>query len=206
MHLPSIAALCLTCASMASAVCVTQEMVETIAPKSKECPPSMLPECRTAAEAAPYITRAFHRYGIYNPNAMASVMALMALESGEFQYKRNAFPGRPGQGTANMQMAEFNLKYAKSIGRLEPRVANVTTVDRQSDTELNRILDLVVADDYNFGSGAWFLRSECGEKVLSALNEDVDAGFAAHMDCVGVEADNEERQAYLTLAKQAFDL
>jgi hypothetical protein len=181
-------------------------MVATIAPKSKQCPKDKLPECRTAEEAAPYINRSFHRYGIYSPNAMASVLALIALESGEFQYKRNAFPGRPGQGTANMQMAEFNLKYAKSIEKLEPQVANVTTVDGQSDAELNRILDLVVVDDYNFGSGAWFLRSECGEKVLSALNKDIDTGFAAHMECVGVDADNEERQAYLTLAKEAFGL
>merc|ERR1712025_1425674 len=89
MQLLSIAALCLTCASMASAFCITPEMVETIAPKSKECAQDMLPECRTAAEAAPHITRAFHRYGICSPNAMASVMSLMALESGEFQYKRN---------------------------------------------------------------------------------------------------------------------
>lgn len=206
MQLPTFTVLTLGCASLASAWSPAK-IIEEIAPKSKECPTEgdFIDECRTAEQAAPFIFDSMHRYGFYEKNQIAAIISLMALESGEFVYKKNHFPepGRPGQGTANMQMAEFNLKYAKSIPALADKVANVTSTDNLSDEELNRIRSLVIVDEYNFGSAAWFLRSECGEKVAEALRENIDTGFEAYMECVGVEVD-ESRQEYLDRAKSAF--
>lgn len=206
MQLPTFAALTLGCATLASAWSPTK-IIEEIAPKSKACPTSgdFIDECRSAKEAAPLIFEAMYRYGFYHKNEIAAIISLMALESGDFAYRKNHFPapGRPGQGTANMQMAEFNLKYAKAIPAVADEVANVTSVDNLSDEELNRIRELVIVDEHNFGSAAWFLRDECGEKVAEALRKDVDAGFVTYMDCVGVEVD-ESRQEYLDRAKSAF--
>ena len=206
MQLPTIAAFALTCATLASASWPMTDIIEHIAPGSKTCKPDNA-ECRTAKQAAPYIFQSMFVYGLYNPNQMAAVIALMALESGEFAYKTNHFPapGRPGQGTANMQMAKFNLEYAKSIHAVRHEVANVTSVEGLPDVELNRIRSLVTVDKYNFGSGAWFLRNECGEEVVEALRADIDKGFEAYMECVGVEVDD-ARLDYLNKAKEAFGL
>lgn len=206
MQLPAFAALTLGCASLASAWS-PHKIIEEIAPKSKACPTEgdFIDECRSAEEAAPFIFESLYRYGLYHRNEQAAVISLMALESGEFQYKKNHFPepGRPGQGTANMQMAEFNLKYAKSIPAVQDKVANVTSTDGLTDEELNRIRALVIVDEHNFGSAAWFLRTQCGEEVAEALRKDVDSGFKTYMECVGVEVD-ESRQEYLDRAKSAF--
>jgi hypothetical protein len=205
MQLSIAATFFLGLASFASAQQLTPaEIIKHIAPDSASCADKS-DECRTAEQAAPFIFRSFCQYGIQHPNQIAAVISLMALESGEFAYKRNAFPGRPGQGTANMQMPPFNLKYAKSLEDVRDEVADIDSTDGLPDAELDRILDLVVVDEHNFGSGAWFIRSECPQSVLDALEADIDTGFEEYMACVGVEVD-EGRLAYLTKAKEAFDL
>jgi hypothetical protein len=181
------------------------QIVEQIAPGSVSCKPETLPDCRTAKQAAGYIFHSLDRYGVSELEPMAAVLALMAFESVDFAYKHNVFPGRPGQGTANMQMAPFNLQYAKQIPELADSVANVTSVEGLSDAELNRILGLVTPDRYNFGSGPWFLSSVCGQEVLDGLSANMDEGFNAYMACVGVTVD-EGRLAYWTRAKEAFGL
>lgn len=205
MQLTSFVALSVGLVTGASAALTPAEIIAHIAPESVSCEGKPADECRTAEQAAPFIFDSFCQYSLQHPNQMAAVIALMALESGEFGYKRNAFPGRPGQGTANMQMPPFNLKYAKSLEDVRDQVANVTTTEGLPDAELDRILDLVVVDEHNFGSGAWFLRSECPDSVAEALTVDIDAGFQEYMACVGVEVD-EGRLSYLTLAKEAFEI
>jgi hypothetical protein len=205
MQLPIFVAITLGLATSAAAATLTPaQIIEHIAPDSASCD-GKSDECRTAEQAAPFIFDSFCQYGLQHPNQIAAVIALMALESGEFAYKRNAFPGRPGQGTANMQMPPFNLKYAKSLEDVRDQVANVTSTDGLPDAELDRILDLVTVDEHNFGSGAWFLRSECPDTVVAALEADIDNGFEQYMACVGVEV-GEERLAYLTKAKEAFEI
>lgn len=205
MQLPVIATLGLAWASTASAWHHDAvAIIEEIAPGSAECAAGNT-ECRTARQATPHIFHGMARYGVWHPNQMAAVVALMAFESVDFAYKRNQYPGRPGQGTANMQMAEFNLEYARSIPALSGSVANVTSVDGQSDAELNRILDLVVPDAYCFASGPWFLETQCGGQILAQLVQDIDLGFESYMGCVGV-AVTEDRRAYLGRAKQAFGI
>ena len=209
MQLPTIATFALASAALASAMPVwpithahKTRIIEHIAPKSTSCADDT--ECRTADQLSSHVFNSMYRYQLFHPNQMAAVISLMAFESGDFEYKTNHFPGRPGQGTANMQMAKFNLAYAKSIRAVKDQVANVTSVDGLPDAELNRIRGLVLDDKYNFGSGAWFLRTEC-QDVAKELAQDIDAGFEAYMACVGVEV-GDERLAYLNRAKEAFGL
>lgn len=176
-------------------------IIEKIAPKSKSCTTNST-DCRTASQAAPFIALGMWEYRIFSTREMAAVVSLIAFESGDFQYKRNMFPGRPGQGTANMQMAKYNLMYAKQIEGVKDKVKDVQSVEGLSDDELNAILDLVTPDEYNFASGAWFLVSQC-EEVRQLLRDEPDKGYEAYMKCVGVEVD-EDRLAYWNRAKEAF--
>jgi hypothetical protein len=195
---------------LALAAAVTAETTETdmvkivqqIAPKAANCADTK--ECRTAEQAAPFILKSLITYGLSSPAEMAGVISLMAFESVNFKYKHNVSPGRPGQGTANMQMANFNLKYAKSIDAIKDKV-KIACVDGQSDAALNEMLALVQPDEYNFGSGPWFLATQCDKSVRDLLQQDADKGFAKYMECVGVQV-TPERSEYFTRAKQAFGL
>ncbi|KAF4981844.1 hypothetical protein FZEAL_2423 [Fusarium zealandicum] len=204
MKLPTVSALFLGFANLSFGQLYAAKVVEHIAPKSTKCP-AKLKECRTAEQAAPYIARSMYEYGVYSVKEMAAIISLMAFESGDFQYKQNAFPGRPGQGTANMQMAKFNLMYAKQIPGVKGHLEGVDSIDGMSDDELNEILALVKPDKYNFGSGPWFLTTQCDKSVRTKFNDDVDEGFKAYMECVGVEV-TDDRLAYFTRAKEAFGL
>ncbi|KAK2593754.1 hypothetical protein QQS21_008515 [Conoideocrella luteorostrata] len=179
------------------------KIVQQITPKATSCPDPK--ECRTAEQAAPWIAQSMTQYNIYCTKQMAAVIALMAFESVDFKYKHNVSPGRAGQGTANMQMAKYNLMYAKQIPGVKDQVANIPSVDGQSDETLNRILSLVQPDEYNFGSGPWFLATQCGQDVRDKLSANVDEGFQAYMQCVGVSV-TDERKAYFERAKKAFEL
>jgi hypothetical protein len=158
-------------------------------------------DCRTPAQAAPSMAR----YHINNTNEIAAIVSLMALESGNFTYKHNVYPGRRGQGTVNMQMASFNLEYAKSIPCIQGKVANITTVEGASNATLDYILSLVTVDKYNFGSAAWFYTTKCLPESRNDLQKNITEGFATYMKCVGVEAGG-ERTTYLNRAMAAFGL
>ncbi|RMJ18894.1 hypothetical protein CDV36_001432 [Fusarium kuroshium] len=179
-------------------------IIEHAAPKSVKCD-AKNEECRTAKQAAPHIVQGLFDHGIYDVKEMAAVISLMAFESGDFQYKRNKFPGRPGQGTANMQMPQWNLLYAQSIPELKSKWGDVKTIEGMTNETLNALLDDVVDDKYNFASGPWFLTTQCEPKVREALRKDIDAGFKDYMDCVDVKID-EGRLKALNLAKEAFGL
>lgn len=190
-------------ASVASAQLSAPEIVKKIAPGAANCPETV--ECRTAEQAAPHIAASMETHGIYSVNEMAAVIALMAFESVDFRFKHNVFPGRAGQGTANMQMPNFNLLYAKSIPAVQAKVAQFTTTAGLSDADLNFILAQVQPDEFNFGSGAWFLTTQCDKSVRDALQANIDQGFQAYMGCVGVSV-TDERTKYLTRAKEAFGI
>ena len=128
---------------------------------------------------------------------MAAVLSLMAFESGDFKYNTNHFPGRPGQGTRNMQMPPINLKYAQSI----PELASAGSSDPVQLLKL-----LTSNDDYDFGSGSWFLATQCPASVRSGLETGSQEGWEAYISsCVGTTA-TPERQAYWERAKKALGL
>jgi hypothetical protein len=148
-------------------------------------------------------------YGIYHPSDIAALLSLMAYETADFKYNINHFPapGRPGQGTRNMQMANYNLLYAKSIPELASPLSTITTAsstDALSDDQLNAIRALVLPDQYSFGSAAWFLTSQCNQ-TRSQLQAGGQAGYEAYLSCVGVSA-TAARLAYWDLANTAFNL
>lgn len=180
-------------------------MIETIMPKSTSCP-SGLQGCATAEQAAPYLIQAFQTYNLQSSGQIAGVLALIGYESNDLEYRQNVDPGRPGQGTANMQMASYNLMYAQSIPALKADADAIgTSTAAMSDAQLNDVLALVTVDEYNFASGAWFLATQCSQDVRNELATGTTAGFTAYMDCVGVSATS-DRTAYWTRAQEAFGL
>ncbi|SPO06734.1 uncharacterized protein DNG_09428 [Cephalotrichum gorgonifer] len=170
---------------------ITTEQILKIAPQSASCDnPPAAGECATADIAARSITSSFERYQVSSPAEQAAVIGLMAFESGEFKYNRNHFPGVPGQGTRNMQSPAFNLKYAQSIPEIRDEVS-------QANGDVVQILDLLLSnEEYDFGSGAWFLRMQCDEDVQAQLRSGTEEGWEAYITkCVGTDA-NAARRAY----------
>ncbi|KAF6837598.1 hypothetical protein CPLU01_02951 [Colletotrichum plurivorum] len=189
------------------------DIILQVAPKSASCDgvKDFADECATADHAAQYLPAAMAKYGIWQPGAIAAVLSLMAFETGDFRYNRNHFPapGRPGQGTRNLQMAEFNLKYALSIPELKANATEIaggaTNGTQLSDDQKNKVLDLVLGDDYAWGSGPWYLATECDDDVRKGLAEGTVRGFTLYMDCIGTSA-TEDRIEYWTRAKSAFGM
>ena len=206
LALPAAAVLQLATVTAAAAAPPTKaaDIIKIIAPGSVSCPATE-PDCRTADQAADHLISGMSAYKLCTVNEIAAVLALMAFESVDFRYKHNVYPGRPGQGTANMQMANYNLLYAKSLDGVKEKVADVKSVDGLAPDKLNYILSLVTPDEHNFASGPWFLTTQCPTSVRDALKKNIDSGFEAYMGCVGVSV-TEERKAYLTRAKKAFGL
>lgn len=89
-----------------------------------------------------------------------------------------------------MQSPTYNNKYAHSIPLIADKV-------RQAGNDKGQLLDLLLADkEYDFGSGAWFLVSQCSDVVRESLKERGEEGWEGYVkDCVGTEA-NEERRGY----------
>ncbi|KAF8864382.1 hypothetical protein BDZ45DRAFT_669557 [Acephala macrosclerotiorum] len=189
------------------------DVLLAIAPTSASCSGAPFAnECETAATAAQYLIPAMAKYGVYSPYEIAAVLSVIAYESGEFKYNINHYPapGRPGQGTRNMQMANFNLLYAQSIPELKTQLAAITTASSTSglsDDQLNQIRALVLPDEYSWASGAWFLTSQC-PNVRTQLQAGGQAGYVAYLTCIGA-ADASElnaRLAYWTKATTALGI
>ncbi|KAA8643233.1 uncharacterized protein ATNIH1004_009995 [Aspergillus tanneri] len=178
---------------------ISTEQIEAIAPTSSSCdsPPSP-GECATAEQAAKNIAASFETYRVTSLAEQAAVIGLMAFESGDFKYNRNHYPGVPGQGTRNMQSPAFNAKYAASIPDIADKLAQV-------GSDPAGVLDILLNDEaYDFGSGAWFLTTQCTQHVRTQLQSGSEAGWAAYISsCVGTGA-NEARKAYWTRAVQAL--
>jgi hypothetical protein len=178
------------------------DIILAIAPDSASCDSSN-DECRTNVQAAQPLIDAFQKYQVQTMPEIAGILSLMAYESVNFAYKRNKSPGRPGQGTANMQMPDFNIEYAASLTDLASQVAALGEIT--TDDSKNALLDLLVDDAYNFGSGAWYYSTKCDDATKTALQAGDDAGFTAYMACVGTPV-TDDRSAYWTRAKAAIGL
>ena len=126
---------------------------------------------------------------------------MMAFETGDFKYNVNIFPGRPGQGTRNMQSAKFNEQYAQSIPALSAKVAAA-----KGTSNPNAIRDLLTAnDDLDFGSAAWFLKTQCAPDVIKGLASGTLAGWQAYVK-VCVDTDPIPRQAHYERAMKALSV
>ncbi|KAK2624254.1 hypothetical protein QTJ16_006204 [Diplocarpon rosae] len=183
------------------------DQILAIAPTSNTCAGAPVPaECRTNVQAAPFLTAAMATYNIYSPPEIAAVLSVVAFETGDLKYNTNITPGRPGQGTRNMQLAHNNFLYAKSFPELATKLSAITTADSTdglSDDKLNAIRALVLPDEYAWASGAWFLTTQCNASVRTALQAGGQAGFEAYMGCLGVTA-TPDRLTYWNRATAAF--
>ncbi|KAJ5166345.1 uncharacterized protein N7482_005126 [Penicillium canariense] len=178
---------------------ITESQVLTIAPSSDTCDnPPAAGECATANTAATYTAQSFDTYSVTSKAEQAAVLSLMAFESGDFKYNKNHFPGVAGQGTRNMQSPSYNKKYASSLPSLSDKLDSV------SDDPAG-LLDVLRADKaIDFGSGAWFLTTQCSQDVRTALQKGDDEGWQRYIsDCVGTSV-TDERRAYWERAVEAL--
>jgi hypothetical protein len=97
-----------------------------------------------------------------------------------------------------MQSPTYNQKYASSIQALSEQYNSVSG-------NVSAVLDLLLSDeDYDFGSAAWFLTSQCTSDVRSALQSGSESGWQSYLtQCVGTTV-TDERKAYWTRAIQAL--
>ncbi|KAK4154021.1 hypothetical protein C8A00DRAFT_43141 [Chaetomidium leptoderma] len=168
--------------------------VQAIMPSSGSCSGAQFPdECRTAEQAAPFISKAC---ADLSDGECAATVALMGLESVDMRFKHNVSPGRPGQGTANMMMADFVSQFATDL----------FGADKVAGKSPDAVLAMVTPDEHNFGSAAWFLTKKCTADVRSSLKTGTDAGWTAYNQCIGVDGTLPDRMAYWTRAKTAFNL
>ncbi|KAI0206224.1 hypothetical protein F4808DRAFT_111381 [Astrocystis sublimbata] len=181
------------------------DIILEIAPTSATC--DNTDECRTNVQVAPYMIAAASKYKLTNYPSIAAVLALTAFESTNYKFKTNQ-QGNAGQGTSNMQMYRYNFLYAKSIPELAGQLTSLGALETSGDTELqNKVRALVTPDEYNFGSGAWFMSTQCGD-IISQLNANPDAGWVAYMGCVlgSPNSITQDRNDFWNRAKTAFGL
>jgi len=106
-----------------------------------------------------------------------------------------------------MQMANYNLLYARSIPALATQLSAITTastISGLSDDQLNAIRALVLPDEYSWASAAWFLTTQCST-VRSALQAGGQSGYDAYLACIGVSP-TDDRLAYWTRANAALGI
>lgn len=175
------------------------DLIGALMPKSLSCAGADFPgECATNVDAAPFFIAGMLKYGVYHPAEIAGVLALVALESDQLRYRHNISPGRPGQGTSNMQLIDFNTLYAKSLPELSAGLD-------AAGGDPNAILALVTPNQYNFASGPWFLATQCSADVRAQLQTGTDAGFTAYMGCVKAEM-TQDRLDFWHTAQGLFGL
>ncbi|CAI7599686.1 hypothetical protein PCG10_008718 [Penicillium crustosum] len=178
---------------------LTESQILTIAPTSNSCTDAPAEgECATAKQAAKFTSQSFDTYQVTSKAEQAAIISLMAFESGDFKYNKNHFPGVAGQGTRNMQSPSFNKKYASSLPDLKDKLPAVSN----SPADL---LDLLRSDGAtDFGSGAWFLTTQCSKEVRSALADGSETGWQRFIsDCVGTSV-TDERKVYWERAVKAI--
>lgn len=88
-----------------------------------------------------------------------------------------------------MQSPTYNKQYATSISSLKGRSSQ--------SVNTGEVLDLLLANkQYDFGSGAWFLTSQCSGDVRTALQKGDEQGWKGYITgCVGMEK-SQGRKAY----------
>jgi hypothetical protein len=98
-----------------------------------------------------------------------------------------------------MQSPTFNSKYASSLPSLADKLPSVPN----SPADL---LDLLRANEaFDFGSGAWFLTTQCSDDVRSALQKGDEAGWERYITgCVGTSV-TDERKSYWERAVKALN-
>ena len=100
-----------------------------------------------------------------------------------------------------MQSPNWNLLYASSLPSLSPLLPAIPA------TDVNAVRALILGnDEYDFGSAAWFLTTQCGPNIRSGLQDGGKQGWEAYVrGCVGATA-GEDRAAYWERAKGSLGM
>jgi hypothetical protein len=160
-----------------------------IAPATQSCDGApFADECADATQAAAALNKAFATYKITSKSEKAAIVAYEIFESGNFKYKKNHFPGRPGQGTRMMAMPPFVEKYATAVAGADA-VAKAKAAG--GDAGLDAVLALVNSDDEkSFGSAAWFVTTQCSADIRAGLAAGTTEGWHNFLTvCVQTELD-----------------
>ncbi|KAE9403093.1 hypothetical protein BT96DRAFT_878919 [Gymnopus androsaceus JB14] len=175
-----------------------------------------LDECRTAAQALPFVNKAFSDYNITTVGEKAALLSLMAFESEGFQFNVNHFPspGTPGQGTRNLMEFPFVYQYALSIPFLSTQILALAPSSSDSasasvsisPTTKDAILALVLNDGLSFASAMWFYTQSGTTKtgcleipgMVQDLQAQTEKGWENYItQCVGTTVTEGRRQSYL---------
>jgi hypothetical protein len=168
---------------------LTAAQLTAISPKTASCAGADFPdECADATQAATALNKAFETYQITSPGEQAAIVAYELFESGDFKYKKNHFPGRPGQGTRMMAMPPYVKLYATAVAGADA-VAQAEAAG--GDAGLNAVLALVNSDDEkSFGSAAWFVSTQCSQAIRAGLDAETEDGWHNFLSqCVGTGVD-----------------
>ena len=105
----------------------------------------------------------------------------------------------------NMQSPAYNLKYAQSISSLASPLAAIKGTPGSPDYD-NDVLGLLISNDVlDFGSGAWYLASQCSDAIRSGLQSRNQAGFEAYVsECINTTDQNGGRLEYWKRANAAL--
>ncbi|CUS12284.1 unnamed protein product [Tuber aestivum] len=149
-------------------------------------------ECHPAPEAVKEINTAFAHYGLTSLGQKAALLGAMTVESEDFIYNVNKFPGRPGQGTKAMLMFPHIYYYAFSQPALTAEVLrisggvdrNVTfgNMNRTSAADQMAIRELVLPEKYTYAAAPWYLKNRCQASMTARLAE---GGFEGFKEYVG---------------------
>ncbi|KAI3611034.1 hypothetical protein WG66_013685 [Moniliophthora roreri] len=186
---------------------VTIDQLNTII-NGTSCANSNFPdECRDAAQALPFVNKAFSDYDITTIGEQAALLSLMSFETGGFAFNINHFPGRPGQGTRNMMLFNFIHQYAVDTPRTSQQALQLAGPDPDSPSitndTMNAVRELVLGDDLSFASAAWFYKNSGAAKtgctadasVVQGLQAETLAGWTVYIEkCIGTTV-TPDRQA-----------
>ncbi|EEB93267.1 hypothetical protein MPER_08104 [Moniliophthora perniciosa FA553] len=138
---------------------VTLDQLNTII-NGTSCANSNFPdECRDAAQALPFVNKAFADYDITTTGEKAALLSLMSFETGGFAFNINHFPGPAQQ--------------ALDLAGPDPNDPSIT------DDTKNAVRELVLGDDLSFASAAWFYKESGEAKTGCTANADVVQGLQA---------------------------
>jgi hypothetical protein len=168
---------------------LTAAQLTAIAPKTASCAGADFPdECADATAAATALNKAFDTYKITSTGEQAAIIAYELFESGDFKYKKNHYPGVPGQGTRMMAMPNYVKLYATAVAGADA-VAQAEAAG--GDAGRIAVLALVNGDDEkSFGSAAWFVSTQCTADVRAGLVTESEDGWNKFLtQCVGTTAD-----------------
>ncbi|KAJ3844006.1 hypothetical protein F5878DRAFT_574068 [Lentinula raphanica] len=153
-----------------------------------------LDECRTAAQALPFVNKRFADYNITTLGEKAALLSLMSFESGGFQFNINHSPGNPGQGTRNLMEFPSHNKTASyiSLSSLPSKLSNKTK---------NAIRAVVLGDGLSFGSAMWFYTQSGATRVGQPGPGCLQMPENYITNCVGTTVTDERKQSWLRTVK-----